>query len=230
MSQATGPAAEPSRRTDWTETRQRILVSSRDLFAERGYRGATVRGLAEAAGVSLMTLHRHFPTKAELFQGAVLVPLGEFVERYLASRVERGAATKDSGREMVLFYDGLMAALFSEDKLLIAAASSFTEDEALMSDEMRSYVDAFFGRLSEVVAEKVGEYGLDIDPYLAPRVMVGAALGVVVYRAWLFPTEPRPSRDELVSELAKITIWGVAGKSDGATIGRPDAGAARLDE
>jgi AcrR family transcriptional regulator len=216
------PSGGPARRTDWTESRQRILGAARDLFAERGYRGATTRGLADHAGVSLMTLHRHFPTKAELFEAAVLTPLGEFVESYLRSRAERGrSATRDSGHEMEVFYDGLMEALLGEDRLLLAAALSFTDDEALASEQMRRYVDAFFAQLETLVAEKVEEYDLAIDPRLAPRVMVGAALGVVVYRGWLFPAGPKPSRSELVAELSKITIWGVAGKPGGARLGLP---------
>jgi AcrR family transcriptional regulator len=209
--------ADQGRRVDWTASRVRILASARDLFAERGYRGTTTRGLADRAGVSLMTLHRHFPTKAELFQAAVLTPLGEFVEGYVQSRIDRGNTTEGPGPEMVRFYDGLTEALLGEHQLLLAAALSFTDGEAPVSDQMRSYVEAFFDQLESLVAEKVEELGLDVDPHLAPRIMIGAALGVVVYRGWLFPSEPRPSRDELTSELAKLMIWGIAGKSGTAT-------------
>jgi AcrR family transcriptional regulator len=204
--------ADQGRRGDWTASRNRILDAARDLFAERGYRGTTTRGLADHAGVSLMTLHRHFPTKAELFQAAVLAPLGEFVEGYLRSRDERGNTTDGPGPEMVRFYDGLTEALLGEHKLLLAAALSFTDDEAPVSDEMRAYVEEFFSRLEAVVAQRVEALGLEVDPRLAPRVMIGAALGVVVYRGWLFPSEPRPSHDALMSELSKLMVWGIAGK------------------
>ncbi len=36
------------------------------LFTERGYDATTVAGVAEAAGVSPMTVYRHFPTKEDL--------------------------------------------------------------------------------------------------------------------------------------------------------------------
>lgn len=208
--------ADQGRRVDWTASRSRILAAARDLFAERGYRGATTRGLADHAGVSLMTLHRHFPTKAELFQAAVLTPLGEFVEGYLRSRVERGNTTDGPGPEMARFYAGLTEALLGEHQLLLAAALSFNDDGAPVSAQMRAYVEAFFEQLESVVAERVEELGLDVDPRLAPRVMIGAALGVVVYRGWLFPSDPRPSHDELMSELAKLMVWGIAGKPGGA--------------
>jgi len=207
---------EQSRRIDWTATRGRILDAARDLFAERGYRGATTRGLADQAGVSLMTLHRHFPTKAELFQAAVLTPLGDFVEDYLRSRVERG--TLDGpGPEMARFYDGLTDALLGQHTLLRAAALSFTDEESPVSDQMRTYVESFFTQLEAVVAQRVDELGLAVDPRLVPRVMIGAALGVVVYRGWLFPSEPRPTNDDLMSELSKLMVWGIAGKPGGAT-------------
>lgn len=40
------------------------------LFTGRGYDAVTVADVAEAAGVSAMTVYRHFPTKEDL----VLVP------------------------------------------------------------------------------------------------------------------------------------------------------------
>jgi AcrR family transcriptional regulator len=56
------------------------------LFAERGYDTTTVADVAEAAGVSAMTVYRHFPTKEDL----VLVDQHAFevAERIAASPPE----------------------------------------------------------------------------------------------------------------------------------------------
>ncbi len=68
-------------------SRQAILAGAFRLFAERGYRGATTRELAKAAGVAEVTLFRQFGTKEHLFREAVAacspianagpLPLGE---------------------------------------------------------------------------------------------------------------------------------------------------------
>lgn len=53
------------------ETRQKILASAVVLVSEKGYLGATTREIAKAAGVTELTLFRHFGTKEKLF-GALL--------------------------------------------------------------------------------------------------------------------------------------------------------------
>lgn len=48
------------------ETRQRIQRQAIRLFEDRGYDATTVNDVAVAAGVSAMTVYRHFPTKEDL--------------------------------------------------------------------------------------------------------------------------------------------------------------------
>lgn len=50
-----------------SETERKILDAALDLFAEKGYTGATTRVIAEEAGVSELTLFRKFKTKRNLF-------------------------------------------------------------------------------------------------------------------------------------------------------------------
>ncbi|WP_443051469.1 TetR/AcrR family transcriptional regulator [Streptomyces sp. NBC_00234] len=57
------------------------------LFTNRGYDAVTVADVAEAAGVSAMTVYRHFPTKEDL----VLI---EQPARLIAERVAASSATQ----------------------------------------------------------------------------------------------------------------------------------------
>ena len=50
-----------------SETERKILDAALNLFAEKGYTGATTRVIAEKAGVSELTLFRKFKTKKNLF-------------------------------------------------------------------------------------------------------------------------------------------------------------------
>lgn len=60
------PGSEPAKRE--------ILKVARRLFAERGFRGTTIRGIAEGAGVDPALIHRHFGSKYALFAAAVALP------------------------------------------------------------------------------------------------------------------------------------------------------------
>jgi AcrR family transcriptional regulator len=49
------------------ETKQRLLESTLHLMSEKGYLGATTREISRQAGVTELTLFRHFGTKEKLF-------------------------------------------------------------------------------------------------------------------------------------------------------------------
>jgi AcrR family transcriptional regulator len=53
-------------------TRAAILASARKAFAEHGYDGAGLRGIAEAAGVTAMMVGRYFGSKEGLFGEVVI--------------------------------------------------------------------------------------------------------------------------------------------------------------
>jgi AcrR family transcriptional regulator len=55
-----------------TDHRERILAAAARVYAESGYRGATTRRIAQAAGVNEVTLFRHFGSKDELIREALL--------------------------------------------------------------------------------------------------------------------------------------------------------------
>ena len=50
-------------------TQERLLGATMKLVSEKGYLGATTRQIAREAGVSELTLFRHFGSKAKLFEG-----------------------------------------------------------------------------------------------------------------------------------------------------------------
>src|SRR4029079_2751681 len=55
--------------------RERILTSAVDVFAEHGYDGTTIRGIAARAGVDSALVHHYFGTKADLFAEAIGAPM-----------------------------------------------------------------------------------------------------------------------------------------------------------
>jgi AcrR family transcriptional regulator len=60
--------ADAGGRQSVEETRQRILLATREIFAQKGSRGTTTREVADRAEVNEATLFRHFGTKQQLLQ------------------------------------------------------------------------------------------------------------------------------------------------------------------
>lgn len=71
-------------------TRQRILDAARELFAQHGYAGTSIRMIARHCGISDPTIHYHFRDKAEIYE-ALLVPPPYTEEPPPASIVSREA-------------------------------------------------------------------------------------------------------------------------------------------
>ncbi|MEN6370800.1 MAG: TetR/AcrR family transcriptional regulator [Armatimonadota bacterium] len=53
------------------QTRDRLLTAGLDLLINNGYHGATTREIAMGAGVTEVTMYRHFSSKEELFVAAI---------------------------------------------------------------------------------------------------------------------------------------------------------------
>ncbi|WBB77761.1 helix-turn-helix domain containing protein [Micromonospora sp. WMMD882] len=89
------------------ETQRAIQRHAVRLFVERGYDRTTVNDVAEAAGVSPMTVYRHFPTKEDLVlvdqNGPLLAeriaatPAGQPLARRVGSALVESARTLTAG-------------------------------------------------------------------------------------------------------------------------------------
>jgi AcrR family transcriptional regulator len=63
------------RRPGGEDTREQLLDAARAVFAERGYNGATVRAIADRAGVDAAMVNHWFGNKEGLFTAALNIPI-----------------------------------------------------------------------------------------------------------------------------------------------------------
>jgi len=70
----TGPV-RAGRRPGRPDTREQILSSARQLFADLGYDRTTIRGVAESAGVDSRLVTHYFGSKQRLFVAAAEPPI-----------------------------------------------------------------------------------------------------------------------------------------------------------
>ena len=68
-------AAPRGRRPGTPDTRAAILGTARTSFADKGFAGTTIRGVAAAAGVDAALVHHYFGTKDDLFVAALELPV-----------------------------------------------------------------------------------------------------------------------------------------------------------
>ena len=75
-----------------TDTRDRVLQVAQALFAERGYRGTSLRDIAKRIGIKAPSLLHHFPSKQQLYL-AVLDQMFESLED-AANRIAWGRESR----------------------------------------------------------------------------------------------------------------------------------------
>ena len=63
------------RRPGAPDTRAEVLAAARASFAEKGFRGTTIRAVAATAGVDPALVHHYFGTKDDLFLAALELPV-----------------------------------------------------------------------------------------------------------------------------------------------------------
>lgn len=68
MSTETRDETKPRRRLKAAARRELIAAAAAELFAERGYRGASIEQIARRSGVSPPVVYEHFESKRELYR------------------------------------------------------------------------------------------------------------------------------------------------------------------
>jgi AcrR family transcriptional regulator len=96
------PRAPVLRRADRPVTRDRLIEAAGAVFAERGYRGATMRDIAERSGANLAAAHYHFGSKQDLYREVVRAYFERLEQRFVESGAIDAAAMARLPREQLV--------------------------------------------------------------------------------------------------------------------------------
>jgi AcrR family transcriptional regulator len=204
---ATGGRRAVRSRRSGDEVRARMLAAARELFAERGYAGATTKQISDRAEVGEVLLFRHFGSKSGLFDEAVLAPFEFFVDQWVTSwahHVPDGDSMFELGRR----YIELLYGFFDDNRELVLALLSAQAHHPAVANRLQD----LFGQLAATVREGSEEYGLPHhDPVATVRLTFGMVLSTVEHAELFFTEGRRPTRDELIDQLTHYMLYGVNG-------------------
>ena len=95
---------QPGRRLTTAARRQQIIDTARTVFASCGFRGATTRAIAEAAGVTEAVIFQHFADKSALYAAILEQKATDPAdERWFAALESARKAGDDAATLRVLF-------------------------------------------------------------------------------------------------------------------------------
>lgn len=180
MGAATNEPTRDGRIARGRRSRERIRRAARELFAERGFDGATLRAIAARAGMGASSIYRHVESKEELLVQE-LVDLQE--EAWTRFRLidDRARPTPERIRA---FFEAQHALLAETPDLTVIALRATTYPNARVARSVLALQDRTVGVLAELLqAGRVrGDVGREVDILGAARSLFHISTGARI--AW----------------------------------------------
>jgi AcrR family transcriptional regulator len=200
--------ARTGRRPGASGTREAILGAARRAFAEQGYQRATIRGVAELAGVDPALVHHYFGTKQELFVAAVRLPVNP-VEQ-LATVL---AAEPDQvGLRLVETFLSIWDHAADQSPLLALIRSAVADEQAAAL--LREFITE---EVLGPIARRVGSPDAGLRASLAGSQLIGLAMARYIVRVEPLASTPAAEVAAIVGPTVQryltgdVTVPAVAG-------------------
>ena len=193
-------------------SRSNLISAATKVFATRGYRAASLRDIAEAAGIQRGSVYHHVTSKEELLLEGTLPALEQTtveVERVIdsglaeASPDHQAALTRAIVTHMQCLYgnasmEGVKAYLTEN---LLASHSDLTSEAKSRLRELTRRHEANLARLYES-GVKAGIFRSDLDPLLESYLVFGACNWV---SRWYRPNG-RWTLDQISESIARTAV------------------------
>ncbi|MEV8126732.1 TetR family transcriptional regulator [Streptomyces sp. NPDC085944] len=180
-------------RTEAGDTRDRILVTAREEFSERGYEKTSVRGIAKAAGVDPALVHHYFGTKEQVFGAAIEVAFAPAMD---APEAIADGPLDGVGERLTRFVFGVWENPATRTPLLAILRSAVNNEAAA----------AVFRRLiAAQLLRRVAAQLNSPDAQLRVELAVAQLVGCAMLR-YVIKVEPLASADpeQLIAHLAPV--------------------------
>lgn len=185
---------------DGAETRHRILHSARRVFSSVGFDRASLKEIAEDAGLTRNAIANYYPNKVELHRAAFASIEEEAINQILAqaSLVEgpiekRLFAVFETATQLNRVDDSFVRFLIT------STVDGMTHPELRDSSARRFVALGHFLEDAVATARRRGEVAADIDATAAAQLMVNLLWGLAIESA-LVPNDRRLKRNLAVLE------------------------------
>lgn len=205
--------SEPRKRMTATQRRAQILQAARGVFVAQGVNGARTRDIAAAAGINEALLYRHFASKEELFQAAVVEPLQAAVAAVAVAASDPPVDASSAQAVMVdrtrLFISDLIGVMHEIAPLLGAMVF---DGEELATRHYQESVQPVLRQVADLIRTNLGWWDhRDFDPDLLVRALFGSVWFETVSARLEGRAIDVPA---LADTLATVLVLGVASRPE----------------
>jgi AcrR family transcriptional regulator len=124
------------------DTRERLLDAAEQIFAERGFEGASMRAVTQAAGASVSAANYHFGSKEALLRETLLRRVGPLNERRIARLDALEEDANGRPLELETIVEAFLRPVFEEHAASIDATARFRQVAARIYSDPPGVVSA----------------------------------------------------------------------------------------
>jgi AcrR family transcriptional regulator len=160
------------------DRRNQILHVATDLFASKGYEGATTREIAKRAKVNEAIIFRHFPTKEELYWAVIEAKCEASAKKsFMTDILQAGDPVRET---FVTLAETILRRREKDQTLARLLLFSALENHRLSHRFFQSYIADYYEALGDYIQQRIdsGEFRR-LDTLLAAR----GFLGMIVYHS-----------------------------------------------
>lgn len=145
------------------DTRERVLQTAQMLFAERGYRGTSLRDIARRIGIKAPSLLHHFPSKRLLYL-AVLDRIFEGLED-AAGRVAMGQGSRQERMRDAI--SGAIDFLASRREFVRVLWQAMADESGVGGQLLKRRLPPLFSMAQNFIyrGQREGDFRAEVDPF-----------------------------------------------------------------
>lgn len=200
-----------------TEKQRRILETSLEMFAARGYNGVSTSEIAEKAEVAEATIFKHFKTKKGLFLSIVAPVLARaatpMIKQTLKKIVNSEQALDEPLRELFLDRVQLLDKNWSLVKVIMRETQYHAELWQALHDHLANKVYAIVEEVIKMKQES-GQLRRDIPTYAIVRAAVSNVLGYVVLKHFLPDVMQCENEETEIEIIVDVLLNGIAANAN----------------
>lgn len=170
----------PQSRIKANERRESILQAARTVFVRQGFSGARTKDIAAEAGINEALIYRHFQSKNELFDTAVIEPLERWMAtyRHLGETIPHTTKSKD---RLALLQRTTIEFMHEIDQVLPLLGIALFASEGHGGEFYRKRVVPLIDRWAERARLSIppDARGADFDP----RFLAMTGIGISIFLA-----------------------------------------------
>lgn len=182
-----------------------ILATAEQLFFEKGYRGVSIRDLADAVGIKMSSLYYYFRSKEEILYRIIKRHLDDLLEAIDTALATLETAATPTQRLQMLVRSSVITLL--DDRLAAGISVSQTRELNLEQQaELGAIIKRYEARFIDIVRAGMarGEF-IGTDATIACYVMLGALIRL---NAWYSP-EGRLTPEEIADMYTLVLVRGI---------------------